>query len=1064
MKTVWLTVTAAVFTMALLFAALANGDYAAAQTSDTPTSVPTAVPTPEQTDDAALRDLLALEDKLNPPRYPNMDSNLNGIVQDAEASGFTAQAMTAAAGSAPIHREQSVAVTLYITEGYADAISAYLSDNGASPRNMGTDYIEAYVPVSLLPQVSEQEGVIIVRTIIPSQPAQGTVVSQGAAAHGAPAWHAADVRGQGVKIGVIDVGFEGFQSLMGTEVPATVQARCYTDIGVFNSNMSGCDNSDESEHGTAVTETAFDIAPNATYYISNPISYGDLQTAVQWLVAQDVDVINYSVSDFWDGPGDGTSPFSNSPLRAVDTAVTSGVTWVSSAGNQANTAWFGRFNKSAITSFHLWSGADINNCVLLNGGETFIAQLRWDDTWGGASRNLDMALWPRGVIDIVARSFDLQTGGAGHVPSEIIIYTPSISGIYCLTVSQRDDNANPSWIQLNVDGSSSTLQYHTSHHSISSPAESANPGLLAVGATHYWDTRTIADYSSQGPTPDGRIKPDIAGADCGEVVSYDLEPLNGSNCWFPGTSQASAHVAGLAALVKQRFPAFTPRQVTQYLKDHAEERGASGADNVWGHGFAKLLASDAPTPTPSVGDIEKEALVALYNATDGANWTDSTNWLNDGVPLNSWHGVTTDAEGRVTVLSLHGNNLAGSIPPELGNLANLRILGLSYNQLSGTIPVEIGSLANLWSIRFGYNQLTGTVPAKLGNLSNLEDLRLDNNQLSGTIQPEFGSLSKLKTLYLQGNRLTGALPQTFTQLTSLEVFAFSNGDAGLCAPADNAFQNWLQGISNQDLAAGVTPLGPDCTDSTTPTSTPTTVPPTPLSTVAATPTPTSTPTTVPTNTPAPTATPEPAVSTELENRVSVLEGIVETLKGLIAALESRVAALELSSTPEPIPTPTPVIPTSTPTRTPTPAPGITPEPTEEPSPTPTPVADACLTLITSDSDVLGSWDGTCPSTNRPLDATQPDDGDYYARYYSFTLRESSDVTISLNSTDADTFLYLLEGAGRDGTVAHFNDDIERSNTNSQISETLEAGDYTVEATTYGSDDTGDFTLSISGVQ
>ena len=638
---------------------------------------------------------------------------------------------------------------------------------------------------------------------------------------------------------------------------------------------------------------------------------------------------------------------------------------------------------------------------------------------------------------------------------------------------------------MNAVGSSSTLQYHTSHHSIESPAESANPGLLAVGATHYWDTRTIADYSSQGPTPDGRIKPDIAGADCGEVVSYDLEPLNGSNCWFPGTSQASAHVAGLAALVKQRFPAFTPRQVAQYLKDHAEERGASGADNVWGHGFAKLLASDAPTPTPSVGDIEKEALVALYNATDGANWTDGTNWLNDGVPLNSWHGVTTDAEGRVTVLSLHGNNLAGSIPPELGNLANLRILGLAYNQLSGTIPVEIGSLANLWSIYLGYNQLTGTVPGELANLVNLEILHLDNNQLSGTIQPEFGSLSKLKTLYLQGNRLTGALPQTFTQLTSLEVFAFSNGDAGLCAPADNAFQNWLQGISNQDLAAGVTPLGPDCTDSTTPTSTPTTVPtntpaptstptpaptntptvpPTPLSTAAATPTPTSTPTPAPTNTPVPTATPEPAVPTELENRVSVLEGIVETLKGLIAALESRVAALELSSTPEPTPTPTPIIPTSTPTPTPTPAPGITPEPTEEPSPTPTPVADACLTFITSDGEVLGSWDNTCPSTNRPLDATRPDNGNYYARYYSFTLSESSNVTISLSSADADTFLYLLEGAGRDGTVAQFNDDIERGNTNSQVSETLEAGDYTVEATTYGSDDTGDFTLSISGVQ
>ena len=74
-------------------------------------------------------------------------------------------------------------------------------------------------------------------------------------------------KGEGVKIGIIDGGFQGFQSLMGTELPSTVEARCYTDIGVFTSSLSDCDNSDTGKHGTAVTEAAFDIAPNATYYI-----------------------------------------------------------------------------------------------------------------------------------------------------------------------------------------------------------------------------------------------------------------------------------------------------------------------------------------------------------------------------------------------------------------------------------------------------------------------------------------------------------------------------------------------------------------------------------------------------------------------------------------------------------------------------------------------------------------------------------------------------------------------------------------------------------------------------
>ena len=596
----WLTVTAAIFAMALLFAALANGNYAAAQTPDTPTPVPTT----EQPGNFSAEDLAAaLASKKKGQPYPNMDSNLNRILQQIETGRFTAQA---AAASVPIHREESVAVTLYITEAYADAIAAWLTDNGADPRNIGVDYIEAYVQVSLLAEASQQEGVISVRTIIPGQPAQGTVVSEGAAAHGAPAWHAAGIKGQGVKIGIIDTGFQGFISLMGTELPTTVQARCYTDIGVYNSNLSRCDNSNESKHGTAVTETAFDIAPESTYYISNPISFGDLQTAVQWMVTQHVDVINYSVGDFWDGPGDGTSPFGDSPLRNVDTAVASGITWVNVAGNEAESTWFGSSSREPFDSrysfrFQRWSGSDITNCVLLAEGENFIAQLRWDDAWGGARRDLDLSLFDS-EIEIVSSSDRLQNGGASHIPFEILSYTPSTSGIYCLTVAHYNSNPSaPTWIQLQAH-SGQILEHSTSHHSIGNPAESANPGMLAVGATHYWDTRTIADYSSQGPTPDGRVKPDIVGVACGEVVSYDLRPpefYDGNNCWFPGTSQASPHVAGLAALVKQNNPGYTPRQIAQYLKTHAEERGALGADNVWGYGFAMLPASEAPQATPT---------------------------------------------------------------------------------------------------------------------------------------------------------------------------------------------------------------------------------------------------------------------------------------------------------------------------------------------------------------------------------------------------------------------------------------------------------------------------------
>ena len=140
---------------------------------------------------------------------------------------------------------------------------------------------------------------------------------------------------------------------------------------------------------------------------------------------------------------------------------------------------------------------------------------------------------------------------------------------------------------------------------------------------------------------------------------------------------------------------------------------------------------------------DSTALVALYEATDGDNWTNNTHWLSDR-PLGEWHGVTTDADGRVTWLALGGNQLSGSIPPELGNLANLTWLALYGNQLSGSIPPELGNLTNLTDLNLYGNQLSGSIPPELGNLTNLTGLRLGGNQLSGSIRPNWATLPTCK--------------------------------------------------------------------------------------------------------------------------------------------------------------------------------------------------------------------------------------------------------------------------------------------------------------------------------
>ena len=98
---------------------------------------------------------------------------------------------------------------------------------------------------------------------------------------------------------MIDVGFTGYSDLMGVELPNTVVARCYTDVGVYTSNLADCEASEPlpdfnqcsrgnsgSVHGTAVAEAVIDIAPDATLYISQPDSWGDMQNTAAWMADQ----------------------------------------------------------------------------------------------------------------------------------------------------------------------------------------------------------------------------------------------------------------------------------------------------------------------------------------------------------------------------------------------------------------------------------------------------------------------------------------------------------------------------------------------------------------------------------------------------------------------------------------------------------------------------------------------------------------------------------------------------------------------------------------------------------
>lgn len=234
--------------------------------------------------------------------------------------------------------------------------------------------------------------------------------------------------------------------------------------------------------------------------------------------------------------------------------------------------------------------------------------------------------------------------------------------------------------------------------------------------------------------------------------------------------------------------------------------------------ISSFAAVDTDAELEPEGPTDRDVLIALYDATDGDNWTNNTNWCSDK-PLSEWYGVYVNEirdENEVISLRLSNNNLVGSLPEEIGYLIDVQNLDLDNNQLIGGIPASIGKIqqlgglymsgnqltgeipseiCNLSKLRYCYlynNQLTGNIPESFGNLSNLKYCYLHNNQLTGNIPESFGNLSNLEYCYLFGNQLTGEVPETLSRLTKLQTMDFSYNMLGGDVPEAVTATDWWQ--------------------------------------------------------------------------------------------------------------------------------------------------------------------------------------------------------------------------------------------------------------------------------
>jgi uncharacterized repeat protein (TIGR02543 family) len=560
--------------------------------------------------------LAALPSKGN----PKLDSTLNSLV--STTSTKNSKPLFAQEGISP--GSNNVRVIIESLPGRASEVTSIAGAMGMVEGSY-QNYIQMVLPAGNIPRVAAMGKVKLVRE--PLQPLVSAVTSEGLPLINADEWQTEGYDGTGVKIGILDVGFAGYttrQAEGNLPLPPNITTWWAPGIGNEGSNS----------HGTACAEIVYDIAPSADFYLANFSTIVEYGNAVDWLISQGVDIISCSVSWPIGGPGNGTGTI----CQIVDIARTNGILWVQSAGNQAQKHWEGYWNNPDDNSFLNFSGSDEGNSISVNNGDTIVVALKWDDPWYTSSNDFDLLLVDENE-DIVAYSFNVQDGDDN--PIEILSYVAEYTGNYHLYILSL---AGSTIADFHLFSYYHDFEYRMPSGSILVPADSFN--AVTVGAVHHATPESLEEFSSRGPTDDGRIKPDLVGPDGVTTATYGTGD-------FSGTSAAAPHAAGAAALVQQRYESYTTDQLQDFLEGRCVDLGETGRDNLFGNGRLNLgNAVDNYTLKMMVvgnGDVSPEVGQHDYPAGSSVNITAEA---DPGWQFIKWTGEVEDVNSANTSVTL----------------------------------------------------------------------------------------------------------------------------------------------------------------------------------------------------------------------------------------------------------------------------------------------------------------------------------------------------------------------------------------------------------------------------
>jgi subtilisin family serine protease len=494
------------------------------------------------------------------------------------------------------------------------SLGAYLT-NGKSYDSEPAPAVEAgrATPASAVPTAADRADLADLIAGLTLAPANVIAAKE---AIGADQWQMAGFTGHDVRIAVVDTGFDGYQVQLGVSLPDTVHARSFRSDGRLEAG---------SEHGTLAAEIIHSIAPRAELYLANFGTVEEFADLAGYLESEHVDIVSFSLGFVHNGPGDGTGQVDDVITKAVD----SGQLWVVAAGNWAHQHWAGTFidrNHNMVNDFA--PGVEDNSRVY-RAGDLITVSMRWDEPWGFACTDYDLELFgPDGSLVQASRNGQNCFGD----PVESLQVLATKSGTYRTRIVESGSSGHTPRIDLLMLGApdrSQPLDYYTQAGSLAEPAD--HPGVLTIGAEDPFGSTPVASFSSQGPTKDGRPKPDLL-APTGVAT--------GGEQTFSGTSAATPHAAGAAALLLEAFPGSTAPQIMQQLRDRATPPAAPNE----GAGMLELGSLNDVGPVLPPGD----GLASLTGSIPSGAGTATLRYSGpDGFPARFAHLIL---EGREPVV------------------------------------------------------------------------------------------------------------------------------------------------------------------------------------------------------------------------------------------------------------------------------------------------------------------------------------------------------------------------------------------------------------------------------